>query len=373
MRGAQSAKVAHQFREFVLIEPTQASSARKRGVADRRRDAAARRGMRRMRLGLVTVALSALLCSSAGHAQAPGDPASAVLQTALDGTEAPQTGSEDTGLPLPLSGLLSAFHRQRQLLKDDGITFKLHEQSEVWANLAGGGKQGFSYNGLTIAKLDVDLDKVMGWSGAEIFVEAFDIHGHGPSRSLVGNLQLVSNAEASSSVKLYDLWLDQTVFDGKLSIRLGQEGANDEMMTTAYGGLFFNSSFGFPGIPAAVLPSGGPNFPIATPFVRAQLKANDNLTLISGVFNGDPAPPGAGDPQIRDRNGTAFRLDGNALALAEIWYAPDPGAAAYRGLGNLRHRRSEDLAAWRLAGSGGRDVPSGHGRTRRPQSQQSVY
>jgi porin len=225
-------------------------------------------------------------------------------------------------------GWLGAFHRERAHWKDLGITFKLHEMSEVWANVTGGGHQGLSYNGLTTAKLDIDLDKAVGWSGAEFLVEVFDIHGHGPSRSLAGNLQIISNIEATPSLKLYDLWLDQTVFDGKLSIRLGQEGANDEMMTTAYGGLFLNSSFGFPGMPAAVLPSGGPNYPMATSFVRAQLKATDNLTLVGAVFNGDPAPPGPGDPQIRDRNGTAFRLNGHALAFGEVWYSPDPGASA---------------------------------------------
>jgi porin len=224
--------------------------------------------------------------------------------------------------------LLSAFHKERQKLKDLGIMFSLHERSEVWADVSGGGHQGTSYNGLTIAKLDVDLDKLVGWSGAEFFTSAFDIHGHGPARSLVGNLQLISGIEGTPSVKLYDLWLDQSVFDKKLSVRFGQEGANDEMMVTAYGGLFLNPSFGFPGMPAVDLPSGGPNYPLATPFVRLQLKPTDKLTLIGAVYNGDPAPPGTGDPQIRDRNGTAFRLNDHALAFGEVWYSPDPNASA---------------------------------------------
>ena len=246
-------------------------------------------------------------------------------------SEPGETPSAEAAAPEPIlspGGLLDAFHRERQILKDAGITFKLHEESEVWTNLAGGGHQGTSYNGLTIAKLDVDLDKAAGWKGAEFSVEAFDIHGHGPSRSLVGNMQLVSNIEATPSLKLYDLWLNQTVFDGRLSVRFGQEGANDELMVTTYGGLFLNSSFGFPGMPADVLPSGGPNYPLATPFVRAQLMATETLTLVGAVFNGDPAPPGPGDPQIRDRNGTAFRLDDHALAFGEVWYSPDPSAAA---------------------------------------------
>ncbi len=81
----------------------------------------------------------------------------------------------------------------------------LQEQSELWANLAGGGRQGVSYDGLTTAKLDVDLDNAVGWADAEFLISAFDIHAHGPTRSLVGNLQIISNLEATPSVKLYDL------------------------------------------------------------------------------------------------------------------------------------------------------------------------
>jgi porin len=243
----------------------------------------------------------------------------------------PPTPADETATPPAepadlVEELLRPFRRERNQWKDAGITFKLHEESELWGNLTGGGRQGTSYNGLTIAKLDIDLDKALGWSGAEFFSSAFDIHGHGPTRSLVGNQQIVSDIEATPSVKLYDLWLDQSLFDKRLSVRLGQEGANDEMMVTQYGALFLNSSFGFPGMPAAVLPSGGPNYPMATPFARATFQATDNLSLVGAVYNGDPAPPGTGDPQIRDRNGKAFRLNDHALSFGEIWYSPDPKA-----------------------------------------------
>ena len=67
---------------------------------------------------------------------------------------------------------LSFLRRQRNKLKEFGITFTLQEQSEVWGNLRGGGRRATSYNGLTNAKLDIDLDKAVGWSGAEFFVNA---------------------------------------------------------------------------------------------------------------------------------------------------------------------------------------------------------
>jgi porin len=39
------------------------------------------------------------------------------------------------------------------------------------------------------------------------------------------------------------------------------------------------------------------------------------------VFNGDPAPSGTGDPQIRDAGGAAFRLNGGVFWINELAYA----------------------------------------------------
>ena len=216
----------------------------------------------------------------------------------------------------------------RTTLENDGIKFGLQEQSELWGNMAGGLRTGAVYNGLTTASLSLDLDKLAGWTGATFFVDAYQIHGRGPSGNLVGNEQIVSNIEATKDTKLYQLWIEQKLLDGRLTVRVGQEGANDQMMITQYGALFLNSSFGFPGLPAADLPSGGPNYPMATPFVRAQFQATDKITLVGAVFNGDPAPPGTGDPQLRDAGGTAFRLNGHALAFTELWYSTNQGDGA---------------------------------------------
>ncbi len=215
----------------------------------------------------------------------------------------------------------------RQRLQDWGITFAAQEDTEGWANVTGGAKTGTAYVGLTTAKLAVDLCKLVGWQGAQFFASGYDEQGHGPSHSLVGNQQLVSDLEAAPSLKLFDLYLDQTLLDGKLSLRVGQEGVNDELMITSYGALFMNSSFGFPAMTASILPSGGPNYPLGTPFARIQVKPTEEITVIGALFNGDPAPPGPGDPQVRDRNGTAFRTDGNTLSFAELQYAPASDAS----------------------------------------------
>jgi porin len=208
----------------------------------------------------------------------------------------------------------------RTRLVDSGVTFGLQEQSEVWGNLMGGLRRGAVYDGLTTPSLLLDLNKLIGWSGATFFVNAFQIHGRGPSGNLVGNLQLVSNIEATRGTKLFDLWLEQNLLDARLNIRIGQEGANDEMMIVDDAALFLNSSFGYPALPDSDLPDGGPNYPLAAPFVRIKYRPSDAITLVGAAFNGDPAPPGSGDPQLRDAGGTAFRLNDHALLFAELWY-----------------------------------------------------
>ncbi len=221
--------------------------------------------------------------------------------------------------------LTGNWNGSRDRLGATGVQIGLQEQSEVWANLSGGLRRGVVYNGLTTGSIALDLAKLAGWTGASFFIAGYQIHGRGPSPNLVGGLQLVSNIEATRGTKLFDLWLEQSLLDGRLNIRLGQEGANDEMMLSQYSAVLLNSSFGYPALPATDLPSGGPNYPLATPFVRVKYRTTDKITLVSAVYNGDPAPPGTGDPQLRDKGGTAFRLNDKPLVFAELWYALNRG------------------------------------------------
>ncbi len=203
-----------------------------------------------------------------------------------------------------------------------GIGFGLQEQTEVWGNLAGGIKQGVAYNGLTTADLCIDLDKGMHWTGARIFSYGFQIWGPGPTRDHVGSLQLISSIEATPSVKLYDLWFEQDLLGGNVSFRFGQGGLDDEFMEADYDTLFINSSFTLPPLIALNLPAGGPAYPLAAPFARLRIKPINGLSLMSGIFTENPAPPGSGDPQQLDLHGTAFRLNDHALSITELAYSP---------------------------------------------------
>jgi porin len=101
---------------------------------------------------------------------------------------------------------------------------------------------------------------------------------------------------------------------------------NDEFMVSQASEVFLNGSFGYPDLNQRDLPSSGPNYPLATPMVRAKVTLTAQLTYIGAIFNGDPAGPGEAtgpgeeDPQLRDASGTAFRLQDPPLIVNELWY-----------------------------------------------------
>lgn len=204
---------------------------------------------------------------------------------------------------------------------DEGIVLAADSIDETLANASGGVKRGAIYDGRLEVVATVDLDKTLGWTGATFHANAYWTHNHGLSASaLGGNLMTVSNIEATPSIRLFDLWIEQLLFDNKLSIRFGQLAADDEFISSDTASNFVNSTFGWPAITSSNLPSGGPVYDLATPGVRFKYVPSDNYSFSLGVFNGDPAPKGQGDPQRRDADGLAFRLNGGAFVIAEAAY-----------------------------------------------------
>jgi porin len=224
-------------------------------------------------------------------------------------------GSLGTGLPM-----LADPGGLRAALWQRGIKFQLNYIGEVLGNTSGGLQTGARGGGRLELVVDADLEKALGWSGATFHANAFQIHGTGISRYNLANLMAVSNIEALPNTRLFEAWIEQKMFDGKAAFKFGQLAADTEFVTSNYAGLFINGTFGWPTINAADLPSGGPAYPLATPGVRLGLYPTDNLSLLLGIYNGDPAGPGLNDPQQRNRNGLNFRVRDPAFVIGEAQY-----------------------------------------------------
>jgi porin len=210
----------------------------------------------------------------------------------------------------------------RTVLSRYGISLGLQETSEVLGNITGGSRHGFDYDGLTQAVLQLDTERAFGLHGGTFNISALQIHGRNLSTENLQSLQTASGIEADRSTRLWELWYQQKFLDeDRLDIKIGQQSLDQEFMVTQNGSYFVNTMFGWPMLPSADLPGGGPAYPLSALGVRVRARPLDEVSFLLGVFNGSPVHTNSGDPQMRNPSGTSFPLDGGALVIAELQYS----------------------------------------------------
>jgi porin len=207
----------------------------------------------------------------------------------------------------------------RAWLGKRGVVFWMSYTGEEIGIVSGGKRKGADYEGRLDLFLDVDLEKLAGWKGFSFHGLVYQIHGAGLSRDDVDNPFVVSNIEALATTRLFDLWLEKSMLDGKFSVRAGQLAADCDFMISSTAAMFVNGTFGWPGVSAVNLPAGGPAYPFAAPGVRVKGEPLPNLTLLAAIFDGDPAGPTTGDqdPQSINKDGLKFRLKDPPLLIGE--------------------------------------------------------
>jgi porin len=206
-----------------------------------------------------------------------------------------------------------------------GVQFNATYIGEFLVNVSGGAKRGAVYDGRLDLGIDVDLEKAIGWTGAKFHANMFQIHGQGISRDYIGNLMLASNIEALPATRLYELWIEQSLMNDKIGIRLGQQAADVEFFDSKYDDMFINSTIGWPAIVGINLPSGGPSPPLAVPGIRVKAQLSDRITAFAAIFDGNAAGPGPDNPQIRNPDGLAFRVNDPPLILGQLKFDFDVG------------------------------------------------
>ncbi|MGB8364973.1 MAG: carbohydrate porin [Rhizomicrobium sp.] len=229
----------------------------------------------------------------------------------------------------------------RDGLAQSGFLLAADTIDEVLGNSSGGVRTGAVYEGRFEILATVDLEKVLGWTGATLHANAYQIHGRGLSANDLGNNLLVaSTIEADRSTRLFDVWVEQLLNDGNLSVRAGQIAVDDEFFVSDGASNFINATFGWPAIMSQALPSGGAAYPLATPGLRVNVATSGKFSVMAAIVDGNPAGPGTGDPQLRDPSGTAFRLHDGAFIISEANYKSSFNSSA----GDLAS--SYKLGAW---------------------------
>ncbi len=134
---------------------------------------------------------------------------------------------------------------RRTALRERGVDLYARYHVGFWSNLRGGLDQGTRFESLADFGGDLDLERLVGWRGARFAINWHDYRGGKPSEALVGPFgsRSVSGLEAEDAFRFFEIYLEQTLFDGRLRAKIGQLALDSDFMKTPRAALFLNSIF----------------------------------------------------------------------------------------------------------------------------------
>jgi porin len=253
------------------------------------------------------------------------------------GTTAPPTEPDFTTGLWTRDTLLGDAGGLRSTLGNYGITFGIQDINEVWGNVTGGIQRGASYDGVTLVSIGLDTQRAFGWEGGTFNISAWNIRGRNISTDNLLNLQTVSGILAQPTTRLWEIWYQQSFWEGRFDVKLGQQSIDQEFMTSQGSSLFLNTMMGWPMVPSADLYAGGPAYPLSSLGIRLRGQLGHGFTALGGVFQDNPpGGPFDSDSQLlgSTRWGGNFNLRTGALFIAELQYAlnqPSTGDMDYGG------------------------------------------
>jgi porin len=196
----------------------------------------------------------------------------------------------DPGAALPFlerDRMTGEWFGRRPLLESNGVTFQGGFTTDVFGIVTGGDSQATYYAGLMDFGATADLEKILSWRGGSFQTTWLWISGNGPESPLSGLYLPLSGIAGYPTLRLLELWLEQDLSGGKASLRAGQLAADSEFLVSDYGGLFVNSTFGWPQIASDNIPNGGPASPMGTLGARLAASPADWLAMRLAAFQGN--------------------------------------------------------------------------------------
>jgi porin len=224
---------------------------------------------------------------------------------------------------------------KRSLLAAQGIKPLVIFISDPFGNVSGGRRQGFTEYDLLGLDVILDMDKLCGWSGSEFRIGFANNSGTSLSAQYVGNNFPIQLADvASADARLTYLSHTQSMFDDKLSVRVGRLTINSVYGEEFLGSQYFKafSSVGFDLVPLGIFLNapGAFGYPQATWGARIKFEPVEQFYTMIGCYNGDPTLKDG------DRHGVDFSLHGPAFVIGEFGFRRNYGKEATGLPGNLK-------------------------------------
>ncbi|MFA5346064.1 MAG: carbohydrate porin [Candidatus Omnitrophota bacterium] len=219
----------------------------------------------------------------------------------------------------------------RDKLADSGITFASSYVVDILNNPVGGKRENrVRYDSSLGLDLNADLGKLMDFEGWQFHIAGVYRQGRNLSKD-IGNRFVVSSIYGSEQFRLYSLYLDKALMDGRLSFRFGRLGAGDDFASSPLYWNFVNNAID--GNPISI-PINIPftAYPTATWAALVKYKITPEVLSKTGIYNGDDR---VGDNKYHGMD-FSFRSDKGVMLLQEFSYLLNQ-AEGSRGLpGNYK-------------------------------------
>ncbi len=207
----------------------------------------------------------------------------------------------------------------RDRLIERGITFTAEYYTTILGNPVGGMTQGTKYAGQLNAYLEFDLERLLSLSGLKFLVSGSWASGQSLSVKDIGNFFSVSNVFGGRSVRLFEVYLEKTLFEDRLNIALGRLQISGEFITSSIYNNYVSNAINSNPIS---IPTNVPAFntdPVATWGSRIKIKPVEEFYLKLGIYNANP------DVGREGAHGLDFTFNGGVILLGELGYLHNQG------------------------------------------------
>jgi porin len=235
----------------------------------------------------------------------------------------------------------------RDTLRDDGIEFFGFYNAIIAGNPVGGKASDFRYADDFYFGGKLDLENLVGWSGASVTVSGINRDGQSIQPSLGSQydpMQLVGG----QAVFLYGLFLEQKLLDDKISIKLGRMGASDDFATSPLYGYYLNN--GIDGnIRAVLFNTRFSAYPFASWGARLRIDPTPETNAMVGIYqvSGRMFDRAYHGVDFSFRNGDGFLLLGQVGWTPEFFKkdVPSDGKAVVDGKSVTDDKKSVAVAS----------------------------
>src|SRR5215472_7798573 len=193
------------------------------------------------------------------------------------------------GAPQPFSEeLFLDWHDLRDMLREQGIDFRIGYVSETATNAKGGDKELWRYTDQWTFSTKLDLQKLLGLPQAQFGMVITDRNGHNLSDDAhLGNLQQVQELYGRGQTwRFTEFYYDQQYLNGKLDWKIGKLPVGDDF--AAFSCEFMNLTF-CGSAPGNIVGNYWYNWPVSQWATRIKGNFSDFGYLQAGAYEVNPS------------------------------------------------------------------------------------